>query len=199
MSALRRALLGLTVLVLLAAAGLCIWLFHYTGDLPTTDQLSDFAPGVRSLATDSCLAGLSFAVPFEGIGKPFRAELAHPKALFRSRAIQYFREPRLLRPSVNRNRKCRGSLFSEKCPHSEYGRGGSPGRGIAIAGFLFAVQTSRYGTTETQPDSGSNGNSRATERSRTSEGKSVSRRHPIVRQYRNEPSASRRSQSACGR
>jgi len=76
MSALRRALLGLTVLVLLAAAGLCVWLILYTGDLPTTGQLSDFAPGVGSLATDSCLAGLSFAVRFEDIGKPFRDALA---------------------------------------------------------------------------------------------------------------------------
>ncbi|MCU1243897.1 MAG: Penicillin-binding protein [Candidatus Acidoferrum typicum] len=71
MAALYKVCLGLAALVLIAAAGVCGWFFVYTNDLPKTEQLSEFAPAVGHLATDSCLAGLSFAIPFDGIGKPF--------------------------------------------------------------------------------------------------------------------------------
>jgi hypothetical protein len=52
------------------------WFFLYTNDLPKTEQLSEFAPTAAHLATDSCLAGLSFAIPFDRIGKPFQDALA---------------------------------------------------------------------------------------------------------------------------
>ena len=76
MAALHRVLLGLAALVLIAAGGFCGWFFLYTGDLPKTDPLSEFVPTAGSLVTDSCLAGLSFAIPFDRIGKPFRDALA---------------------------------------------------------------------------------------------------------------------------
>ncbi len=76
MAVLHKVLLGLAALVLIAAAGLCGWFFLYSGDLPKTEQLSEFAPPAGHLATDSCLAGLSFAVPFDRIGKPFQDALA---------------------------------------------------------------------------------------------------------------------------
>jgi membrane peptidoglycan carboxypeptidase len=76
MAALYKVSLGLAALVLIAAVGLCVWFSVYTGDLPKTEQLSEFAPTAGHLATDSCLAGLSFAIPFDRIGKPFQDALA---------------------------------------------------------------------------------------------------------------------------
>lgn len=56
----------------LCAAGF----FFYTGDLPQTEQLSEFAPKADGHpATDACLAGPSFVIPFERIGKPFQDAL----------------------------------------------------------------------------------------------------------------------------
>lgn len=76
MRVLLKVLLGLAALVLIGIASLCSWFFLYTGDLPKTAQLADFAPTVAHFATDSCLAGLSSAVPFGRIGKPFQDALA---------------------------------------------------------------------------------------------------------------------------
>lgn len=73
---LYRGLLGLVVLVLIAAGGFCGWLFLYTNDLPKTEQISEFAPRTGHLAKHPCLVGVSFAVPFDWIGKPFRDALA---------------------------------------------------------------------------------------------------------------------------
>jgi hypothetical protein len=75
MAGLYRVLLGLAALVFIAVFGFCGWLLFSTGDLPKTDQLSEFAPKSGHLATDSCLAGLSFAIPFDQIGKPFQDAL----------------------------------------------------------------------------------------------------------------------------
>jgi hypothetical protein len=76
MTLLYRILLGLAALVLIATLSLCGWFFLYTNDLPKTEQLSEFAPTAAHLTTDSCLAGLSFAIPFDRIGKPFQDALA---------------------------------------------------------------------------------------------------------------------------
>jgi hypothetical protein len=76
MAALYKALLGVAALILITAGAVCGWVFLYTGDLPKTGQLSDFAPDSASLATDSCLAGLSFAIPFDRIGTLFQDALA---------------------------------------------------------------------------------------------------------------------------
>jgi len=50
MAVLHKVLLGLAALVLIAAAGLCGWFFLYSGDLPKTEQLSEFAPPAGHLA-----------------------------------------------------------------------------------------------------------------------------------------------------
>ena len=73
---LYRTVLRLAALFFFAAVGLCGWFFLYTADLPKTEYLSEFAPNHGYLDTDSCLAGLSFVVPFERIGKPFQDALA---------------------------------------------------------------------------------------------------------------------------
>jgi Transglycosylase len=73
---LYKILLGLAVLFLFAVTGLCGWLFLYTGDLPDVGHLSEFAPTQTHLATDTCLAGTSFVVPFDRIGKRFRDAFA---------------------------------------------------------------------------------------------------------------------------
>jgi membrane carboxypeptidase/penicillin-binding protein len=66
----------LAVLTFVAVGGLCCWLFFYAGDLPATNQLSEFAPKAAGHnATDACLAGSSFAIPFDRIGKPFQDAL----------------------------------------------------------------------------------------------------------------------------
>jgi len=75
MAVLYKASLGLAGIVLIAAVSFCGWFFLYTGDLPKTDQLAEFAPAAGQLVTDSCLAGLSYAIPFELIGKPFQDSL----------------------------------------------------------------------------------------------------------------------------
>jgi hypothetical protein len=71
-----KILLSIAVLVLIAVAGVCGWLFVYTKDLPDTEHLSRFAPGVQTLVPDSCLASTSMAVPFDRIGKPLQDALA---------------------------------------------------------------------------------------------------------------------------
>src|SRR5260370_41797627 len=76
MAALYKVSVGLAALVLTAAIGFFGWIFLYTDDLPKTVQLSEFVPLAGDLATDSCLAGLSFAIPFDHIGKPFQDALA---------------------------------------------------------------------------------------------------------------------------
>jgi transglycosylase-like protein len=75
MAALYKVSLGLAALILIAAGGFCGWFFLYADDLPKTEQLSEFAPTAGHLATDSCLAGLSFAVPSDRIGKSFQDAL----------------------------------------------------------------------------------------------------------------------------
>jgi len=62
--------------VLLAAIGVCSWLFIYTGDLPDFDHLSQFAPDAPSVVSDSCLASPSTSIPFDRIGEPLRDALA---------------------------------------------------------------------------------------------------------------------------
>jgi membrane peptidoglycan carboxypeptidase len=52
------------------------WLFVYTGDLPDTDHLSQFAPGAQSTVLDPCLASPSMAIPFDRIGKTLQDALA---------------------------------------------------------------------------------------------------------------------------
>ena len=76
MAAINRVLFGLAALAVAAVLCLCNWLFLYTGDLPKTDQLSDFAPKAEGhSATDACLAGPSLVIPFDRIGKPFQDAL----------------------------------------------------------------------------------------------------------------------------
>ena len=76
MAAIYKVLFGLAVLAVAAVLCLCSWFFLYTGDLPKTDQLSEFAPKADGHpATDACLNGLSFVVPFDRIGKPFQDAL----------------------------------------------------------------------------------------------------------------------------
>jgi membrane carboxypeptidase/penicillin-binding protein len=59
-----------------ATAGVCGWLFVYTGDLPDIEHLSQFAPSAQSPVFDSCLASPSTAIPFNHIGKPLQDALA---------------------------------------------------------------------------------------------------------------------------
>lgn len=84
MAALLKGVLGLAVLVLIAVGALCSWIFLYTRDLPDIEHLSDFAPDSGNPVTDTCLHGVTFAVPFDRIGKPFRDALAsaEPPASF---------------------------------------------------------------------------------------------------------------------
>jgi hypothetical protein len=76
--------LGLATLFFFAIVGLCGWCFLYTRDLPDIGHLSEFAPTQGHLATDSCLSGLSFAVPFERIGKSFQmhSRVQNPESRF---------------------------------------------------------------------------------------------------------------------
>jgi membrane carboxypeptidase/penicillin-binding protein len=76
MGLLRKVSLSVAALVLLPIVGVCGWLFIYTGDLPDFDHLSQFAPSAQSVVLDSCLAGPSTVVTFDGIGKPLRDALA---------------------------------------------------------------------------------------------------------------------------
>jgi penicillin-binding protein 1A len=76
MRRLHKIAVLMAVLVLLPMIGVCGWLFVYTGDLPDFDHLSQFAPSTQSVVSDSCLAGPSTVVTFDGIGKPLRDALA---------------------------------------------------------------------------------------------------------------------------
>src|SRR6266478_8420683 len=71
-----KILLSIAALVLIAVAGVCGWLFVYTGDLPDFDHLSQFAPTAQSAVSDSCLDGPATVVTFDGIGKSLRDALA---------------------------------------------------------------------------------------------------------------------------
>jgi hypothetical protein len=84
MGPLSRVLLTLLALVLIVAGGVSAWLFLYTGDLPNIEQLSEFAPTKAHLGAHECLAGLSFVVPFDRIGKSFKDVLttAEPSASY---------------------------------------------------------------------------------------------------------------------
>jgi hypothetical protein len=84
MAPLSRVLLTLLALILIAASGTSAWLFLYTGDLPNIEQLSEFAPAKAHLAAYDCLAGISFVVPFDRIGKSFKDALtaAEPSASY---------------------------------------------------------------------------------------------------------------------
>jgi membrane carboxypeptidase/penicillin-binding protein len=75
MGSVYKALFAVLALVLVVVGGVSVWLFLYAGDLPKTEQLSEFAPTTAHLATHSCLAGLSVAVEFERIGRPFKDAL----------------------------------------------------------------------------------------------------------------------------
>jgi hypothetical protein len=76
MATIHRVFLALAALVFAAVVSLCSWCFLYTGGLPKTDQLSEFAPKADGhSATDACLAGPSFVIPFDRIGKPFQDAL----------------------------------------------------------------------------------------------------------------------------
>jgi len=76
MKLLYKMLLGMSGLVLLTVAGVCSWLFFYTGDLPDFDHLSQFAPSTSSVVSDSCLASPSTSIPFDRIGDPLKNALA---------------------------------------------------------------------------------------------------------------------------
>jgi len=76
MCRLHKIAVSMAILVLPPIVGVCGWLFVYTGDLPDFDHLSQFAPSAQSVVSDSCLAGPSTVVTFDGIGKPLRDALA---------------------------------------------------------------------------------------------------------------------------
>ncbi len=75
MAPLYKLSLGGTALVLVAALSLCGWVLLYTRDLPNIGHLSEFAPATGHLVTDTCLSGLSFAIPFDRISRPFQDAL----------------------------------------------------------------------------------------------------------------------------
>ena len=90
MELLYKILLGMLGLVLLTVAGLCSWLFLYTGDLPDFDHLSQFAPSIQSVVSDSCLASPSTSIPFDRIGEPLKnAIVAAEKAQSLSHQIAF--------------------------------------------------------------------------------------------------------------
>lgn len=76
MAAFGKVALGIALLFLLAVSALLGWVFLYTRDLPNIEHLADFAPDSGNQITDTCLAGVAFAVPLDRIGKPFRDALA---------------------------------------------------------------------------------------------------------------------------
>ena len=76
MRVLYKISLSMAALVFLAVAGVCGWLFVYSGDLPDTDQLSQFAPSAQSTVLDPCLASPSMTIPFDRIGKTLQDALA---------------------------------------------------------------------------------------------------------------------------
>jgi len=75
MLTLYKISLSLAALVVLGFAGVCTWLFIYSGDLPDTSHLVEFAPGTQLPALDSCLASPSTAIPFDRLGKTVRDAL----------------------------------------------------------------------------------------------------------------------------
>ncbi|HXC47610.1 MAG TPA: transglycosylase domain-containing protein [Candidatus Sulfotelmatobacter sp.] len=72
MKLLHKMLLATVILALLPVVGIGSWLFLYTGDLPDSSHLSQFAPSAQSVVSDSCLASPSAAIPFELIGEPLK-------------------------------------------------------------------------------------------------------------------------------
>jgi len=76
MRTLYKTSLSMAALVLLALVGVCGWLFFYTGDLPDTKHLFQFAPSAQFTVLDSCLASPSMAIPFDRIGKTMQDALA---------------------------------------------------------------------------------------------------------------------------
>ena len=60
---------SIAALVLLAVGGVFGWLLVYRGNLPDTDQMSQFAPSAQSLISDSCFASPSMGVPFKDLSK----------------------------------------------------------------------------------------------------------------------------------
>lgn len=98
-----KILLAIAALALILLVGVCSWLFVDTGDLPEFDHLSQFAPSIQSVVSDSCLAGPSTSIPFDRIGKSLQDALstAEPASSIpqriamtlmcnrRERAIQY--------------------------------------------------------------------------------------------------------------
>jgi hypothetical protein len=76
MPAMYRVLLGLAALAFVAVGGLCGWVFLYTRDLPSDDQLTEFAPDANGhTIIDACLGGPSLVIPFDQIGKRFEDAL----------------------------------------------------------------------------------------------------------------------------
>ena len=66
----------MAALLFVAVAGISVWLFLYTGDLPDIEHLSQFAPSVQSPVFESCLASPPTAIPLNRIGKPLQDALA---------------------------------------------------------------------------------------------------------------------------
>jgi membrane carboxypeptidase/penicillin-binding protein len=66
-------LVGAAVLLFVAGTA---WLFFYSGDLPDTRNLDDFAPSKKRQLTGSCLSGPTLAVPFEQINANLRDAMA---------------------------------------------------------------------------------------------------------------------------
>lgn len=89
MRLLYRTFLLLVALIVLVVAGICGWLFGYTGDLPDFDHLSQFAPSVQSTVSDSCLASPSTAIPFDRFGKPLQDALVTAESEFRASLSDY--------------------------------------------------------------------------------------------------------------
>ncbi len=76
MAVLYKISFSVAAIVLLALAGVSGWLFVYTGDLPDTEHLSQFAPNAQSPVFDSCLDSPSMAIPFDHIDKRLQDALA---------------------------------------------------------------------------------------------------------------------------
>ena len=76
MAAFGKLALGIALSFLIAVSALLSWVFLYTRDLPNIEHLASFAPDSGEHITDTCLAGVAFAVPLDRIGKPFRGALA---------------------------------------------------------------------------------------------------------------------------
>lgn len=107
MATIHRVFLALAALAFALVLGLCSWFFLYAGDLPKTDQLSEFAPKADGhSATDDCLAGPSFVIPFDRIGGPFQdaltsAELSNTYADEIARTLMCKRHERSAKYQLN--------------------------------------------------------------------------------------------------